>query len=144
MVDLEYISHMMEEGMDSGKGAFSLAYDEFKKIYDFVSRSVNRKHQQVQIVLFTLKIGEMQRVGSVFEDAMHVLEKSIITSLRAMDAGTKYSNSQYIVILMDTDMENGKMVAERIIHKFLDKYSYMDMDIDVMYDIRTLEPKNNG
>ena len=144
VVDLEYISHMMEEGMDSGKGAFSLAYDEFKKIYDFVSRSVNRKHQQVQIVLFTLKIGEMQRVGSVFEDAMHVLEKSIITSLRAMDAGTKYSNSQYIVILMDTDMENGKMVAERIIHKFLDKYSYMDMDIDVMYDIRTLEPKNNG
>ncbi len=143
VVDLEYISHMMEEGMDTSKGAFNLAYDEFKKIYDFVSRSVNRKHQQVQIVLFTLKLGEMQRMGSMLEDAMHVLEKSIVTSLRAMDAGTKYSNSQYIAIFMDTDLENGKMVAERIIHNFLDKYSYMDMDIDVMYDIRTLEPKAN-
>lgn len=143
VVDLEYISHMMEEGMDSSKGAFSLAYDEFKKIYDFVSRSVNRKHQQVQIVLFTLKLGEMQRMGSMLEDAMHVLEKSILRSLRAMDAGTKYSNSQYIVILMDTDIDNGKMVSERIIHNFLDKYSYMDMDIDVLYDIRTLEPKTN-
>lgn len=141
VVDLEYISRMMEEGMASGKGAFNLAYDEFKKIYDFVSRCVNRKHQKVQILLFTLKIGEIRCVGNVFEDAMHVLEQSIITSLRAMDAGTKYSNSQYIVILMDTDMENGRMVAERIIDGFLHKYSYMDMDIDVSYDIRTLEPK---
>ena len=57
------------------------------------------------------KIGEIRCVGNVFEDAMHVLEQSIITSLRAMDAGTKYSNSQYIVILMDTDMENGKNIT---------------------------------
>ena len=144
VVDLEYIRCMMEEGIDSRKGAFNLAYDEFKKIYDFVSRCVNRKHQQVQLVLFTLKVGGKQYKGNIFEGAMHVLERSIVSSLRAMDAGTKYSNSQYIVILMDTDIENGRMVAERIIDGFLDKYSHMDMDIEVSYDIRTLEPKNNG
>lgn len=141
VVDLEYIRCMMEEGMDSGKGAFNLAYEEFKKIYDFVSRCVNRKQQKVQLVLFTLKIGGKQHGGNIYEGAMHVLELSIVSSLRAMDAGTKYSNSQYIVILMDTDIENGRMVAERIIEEFLAKYNYLDMDIDVTYDISTLEPK---
>ena len=141
VVDLEYISHMMEEGMDSGSGAFSLAYDEFKKIYDFVSRCVNRKHQQVQIVLFTLQLGKGKCTGNDLEGAMHILERSVISSLRAMDAGTKYSNSQYVVILMDTDVDNGKMVAERIIEKILDKYSLMDMGLEVSYDIRTLEPQ---
>ena len=140
VADLEFISRMIEEGMDASKGAFHVAYDEFKKIYDFVSRYVTRKHQKVQIVLFTMQDG-LQHVGPVFEHAMQVLEQSIIGSLRASDAGTKYSNSQYIVILMDTDIDNGKMVAERVIKNFAENYCPAGTNINVSYDIRTMEPK---
>lgn len=140
VADLEFISRMIEEGMDASKGAFHVAYDEFKKIYDFVSRYVTRKNQKVQVVLFTMQ-DELQHVGPVFENAMQVLEESIIGSLRASDAGTKYSNSQFIVILMDTDIDNGKMVAERVIKNFTENYGHDSTNINVSYDIRTMEPK---
>ena len=141
IADLEYISRMMEEGMDVSKGAFHVAYDEFKKIYDFVSRCVTRKNEKVQIVLFNLQIDGGKIVGNTFDNAMQVLEGSIISSLRAMDAGTRYSSSQYIVILMDTNIENGKMVAERVIRKFLESYGETGLNINVTYNIQTMEPK---
>ncbi|MBO5166083.1 MAG: diguanylate cyclase [Lachnospiraceae bacterium] len=141
VADLEYISRMMEEGMDISKGAFNVAYDEFKKIYDFVFRCVARKNQKVQIVLFTLRIDGGKVVGNAFDNAMQMLESSIISSLRAMDAGTRYSSSQYIVILMDTNIENGKMVAERVIGKFLESYGETDLNVNVTYNIQTMEPK---
>ena len=56
VADLEYIRHMITEGMQNGRGAFHVAYDEFKKIYDFVQRCVSRKKQKVQVVLFSLKL----------------------------------------------------------------------------------------
>ncbi len=134
VADLKYIHHMFEDGMNNVEGAFQVAYDEFKSIYDFVSRCVNRNQQKVQIVLFTLS-------GVAVENAMHVLEESIVSSLRAMDAGTKYSSSQYIVILMDTNIDDGKMVAERVVKRFMEQYQPVTSNIKVSYDIQTMEPK---
>ena len=72
---------------------------------------------------------------------MSVLEDAIVYSLRSVDAGTRYSNSQYIVILMDTDLENGKKVAERVIGKFYENCGRNKDSIHVSYDIQTMEPK---
>ena len=141
VADLEYISQMMEEGMDVRRGAFNVAYEEFKKIYDFVLRYIKRKHQLAQILLFTLQVEENDQSGTDFENAMRVMEQSIVNSLRSMDAGTRYSNSQYVVILMDTDMEDGKMVAERVIDKFRGEYGENSAAISVSYTIQTMEPK---
>ncbi len=52
------------------------------------------------------------------EEVMAELEKAISTALRSSDVYTRYSSSQYIVILMDADEENGKMVAERVLKGF--------------------------
>ncbi len=140
VADLESISHMMEEGMDDNKGAFHVAYDEFRKIYDFVSRCVDRKQQKVQTVLFTIQLDE-EFSGVTIEKSMQVLEQAVIGSLRAVDAGTRYSSSQYIVILMDTDIENGRRVAERVIGKFREKCGLDEKIVSISYDIRTMKPK---
>lgn len=140
VVDLEVVKNMMEQGMVQTAGAFSVAYDEFKKIYDFVIRYVSRKKQQVQIVLFTLSMGNEYLSGLSMENAMVVLEESVVSSLRAMDAGTKYSNKQYIVLLMDTDIENGKKVAERVIRKFYQDARITISGVNLTYDIQTREP----
>ena len=140
VVDLEVVKNMMEQGMVQTAGAFSVAYDEFKKIYDFVIRYVSRKKQQVQIVLFTLSMGNEYLAGLSMENAMEVLEESVVSSLRAMDAGTKYSNKQYIVLLLDTDMENGKKVAERVIRKFYQDARITISGVNLTYDIQTREP----
>lgn len=141
VADLETITRMMNEGMDQNRGAFHVAYDEFRKIYDFVSRCVERKQQKVQIVLFTLKIVGDCKNGLTLEDAMQNLELAVIGSLRAVDAGTRYSSSQYILILMDVDQENGKMVAKRVADKFYDKCDTEKGNVTISYDMQTLEPK---
>ncbi len=142
IVDLEVIRHMMDEGLDSnGSGAFHVAYDEFKKIYDFMIRYMHRKRQEIQIILYTLDMGNEYLAGISVETAMHILEESVVSSLRAMDAGTKYSNKQYIVLLMDTNMKNGKKVAERVINKFYENPGIVASGVNLTYDIQTREPK---
>jgi len=140
-VDLAVVHRMMEQGVVQTNGAFSVAYDEFKKIYDFVIRYVNRKKQEMQIVLFTLSMGNEYLAGMSMDNAMEILEKSVISSLRAMDAGTKYSNKQYIVLLMDTDNENGRKVADRVVRKFYQNAEISVSGVNVSYDIQARKPQ---
>ncbi len=135
IVDLDVIKRLMEEGVETNKGAFHVAYDEFKHVYDFIARYAERKQKQLQLVLFTLEwVGN---VGLSVEEVMRELEQAIISSLRSMDAGTKYSNKQYIVILMDASLENGKLVAERVIQRFYDHTQIQRGEIKLTYDIQT-------
>lgn len=140
VMDLEYVSNMMEKGLSEKRGVFHLAYDEFKNVYDFISRCVARKKQKVQLVLFTMNMRNKD-VDTSIEDVMQLWEESLICSLRSVDTGTRYSSSQYIVIFMDADLENGKAVAERVINRFYDENIGMRDIVRVAYDIRTMEPK---
>lgn len=135
--DLECIRRLLAEGLDASKGAFHVAYDEFKKIYDFVLRCVARKQQKVQIVLFTINILNSGDSVISVEMVMESLKKSIISSLRAVDTGTQYSSSQYMVILLDADKEDGKGVAERVIKNFYDN-SGVASETEILYDIQTI------
>lgn len=138
MVDLEYVSHMMEMGLTEKKGPFSLAYTEFKNIYDFVSRYAARRKEAVQIVLFSIKLKD--KFGDLYiEDAMELFEESLTNALRTVDAGTKYSSSQYVMIFMGADLENGKKVAERVIDNFFDKNEALKDKVMIRYDIKTME-----
>lgn len=142
VIDLDNVYHMMEEGMDMSDGTFQLAYDEFKKIYDFVVRGMLRRKQDCQMVLFTIEL-KKKFLADDIEDIMDALEKSISVSLRVADTGTKYSNSQYIVLLIDSDMENGKMVAQRVIDHFYQNSRFSDSQVSIRYDIRTIEPSKS-
>lgn len=116
------------------QGAYAVEYDRFSHIYQFISRYIERNKQHVQIILITLALpdGLVQPLVQV-EDSLMLLETAIIRSLRRGDVTTRFSPTQQIVILMDTNMENGNMVAERI----LNKYNALsgDSPIDVQYDI---------
>lgn len=137
-VDLEYVSNMIENGMTEQKGAFRLAFDEFKKVYDFVSRCVARKKQEVQIVLFTMHMKQTQSEVSM-EEIMQKWEMALVESLRVVDTGTRYSNSQYMVILIDADTENGRMVSDRVVENFYANNETLRGCVKVTYDIRMLQ-----
>ena len=137
VADMESVSRMMEEGLTDKRGIYQLAYDEFKSVYDYVSRCVARKKQKVQVVLFTMHMMDKKSEFSI-DDVMQRWNESLQGSLRAVDAGTKYSNSQYMVILMDVDMENGHMVAQKVINAFYEENKNLCAVVDVTYDIRTM------
>lgn len=137
IVDLNYLRDFMTRA-DSGNGAYLLDFDSFHHVYNFIYRFVQREGKDVQTLLFTvtekddkeLEVTEMELV-------MELLEKAIYTSLRRSDVSTRYSSKQIIVILMDTNTENGDMVAERILDCFHELYKREDVQID--YGIACME-----
>lgn len=139
-VDISNVRDLIEGKLDTSKGAFQVAYDEFQKIYDFVSRCVARKQQKVQTVLLTLHVTEKKEISTEeVERAMQLLQEAVKESLRAVDVGTGYSSRQYMLILMDADRENGTMVVERVVSRFYHLYGHKG--IELIYDIQTMHPE---
>lgn len=138
--DLDHIRCMIEGDMEPIHGAFQVKYEEFGRIYNYISRGVRRNHQEVQILLFTLSTTATTCYTDIISDeAMTALGNAVAASLRMVDVGTRYSSVQYIVILMDTNIENGAMVAQRVIERFYKTYA--KGDVSLSYDIQTMRPK---
>jgi len=132
---LERIHNMMMQDMAENKGAFHVEYNEFKKMYDFAMRCVIRNRRKVQIVLFTIEAPE-----EVQEKAMDVFIQSVISSLRNVDTGTQYSSTQYVLIIMDADLADGREVAGRVIGRFHEINNGVLEDCRITFDIETLRP----
>lgn len=130
LVDLDYLREFMSRA-DSGKGAYLLDFDSFHHVYNFIRRFMERSGQNVQTVLFTVSENNNQEPdASEVELVLELLEKAIHTSLRRSDVSTRYSSKQIIVILMNTDTENGDRVAERILDCFNRLYKGGNLSVD--------------
>lgn len=137
---LERIHSVMIQGMEENKGAFHVEYNEFKKMYDFAMRCVIRSRRKVQIVLFTINASVDNQSEEAVERAMNLFTESVISSLRSIDTGTRYSNNQYLLILMDADMEDSKEIAGRVINRFKEISGASANDWEITFDIQTLKP----
>ena len=73
------------------------------------------------------------------DESITLLEQCVSRLLRKGDVVSKYSNSQVIVILMDSNLDNGKKVAERI-KKFWQKKNKIDK-FSVSYSIESVDRK---
>lgn len=136
-VDLEHLRCFIQE-VGYKKGAYQVEYDGFKKIYRFVARCIGRTGQKVQTVLFTLtsRQGKMPDIQELIF-SMDNLKHAVNESIRRGDVATNYSSSQFVVILMDSSVENGIMVAERITEKYNELHHY-NPDVELQYDIQTV------
>lgn len=141
--DMKFIRNLIEGQFSGNDGALSVDYSDFQNIYNYVYRYVDRNENQVQILLFTITPAAGREIElSVLEQSMHSLDMAVVESLRKVDVGTRYSSNQYIVILTDTDAENGYMVARRVTSNY---YRLVDSDITTLsYDLETLEPEKNN
>ncbi len=137
---LDSIHEMMMQGTEDCKGAFHVEYNEFKKMYDFALRCVNRSRRKVQTVLFTLESLEEIRGKNQVDAGMELFTKAVISSLRNVDTGTKYSSNQYLLILMDADMEDSKAIANRVIDRFKELGGETKEQWRVSYEIKTMKP----
>ena len=131
--DLEtVISLIKQNGVQ--QGAFQIEYAEFEHIYDFVNRFSQRSSQRTQILLFTLFSADDSEVKlECMETAMQCMEQAICKSLRGVDVGTRYSSSQFLVVLMGTEKENVHVVTDRIIQNYFKLYG--GKDITLTFDI---------
>lgn len=131
--DLETILNLIRR-QETNQGAFQIEYDEFAHIYEFVNRFSKRSNQKTQLVLFTLFSSDGSEVKlERMENAMQCMEQSISKSLRGVDVGTRYSSSQFLVVLMGTEKENIHVVTDRIIQNYFKLYG--GRDITLTFDV---------
>ena len=78
---------------------------------------------------------------SDLNDAMNVLERCIVGSLRKGDVTARYSSSQQVVIMIDSNQENGHMIAERIIANYTRMYD--NYNVDLVYNIEQIIAKQS-
>lgn len=115
-IDLLQLQRLIQE-KENKTGAYQVEYNGFKRIYHFVARCMERKAQDVQLVLFTIR-SDSETDFDENHTYIGALEEAVSKSLRRGDVATKCGNTQYVVILMDASEQNGEMVASRIAKKF--------------------------
>ncbi len=117
-MDLLQLMELMKETKGQ-KGVLTVGYEEFQRIFDFIQRFIERTKQEVMVILFTLshKFGEQIHTEDM-EEAIQTLEKAIAQSLRRSDVSTRYSNSQFIVVINNTNEAGANLVVDRIYSNF--------------------------
>lgn len=130
-MDIKYLQELMHRS-DGKPGSYLMDYGSFPHVYNFIHRAMERNGHEMQTLLFTLDSESQNNDPDELDTANNALEQAIYGSLRRADVSTKYSSRQMIVILVDSNTENGHMVAHRIIEHFCVLYSGT---ITIDYDI---------
>lgn len=118
LINLIQLQRLIQE-KGCGAGAYKVEYDGFKRIYHFISRCKDKKSQDLQLLLFTVKDTSDNEIGNEKADkGIRILEEAVVQSLRKEDVATKCGNIQYVAILVNASYQNGTIVAHRIQQKF--------------------------
>ena len=128
------LQRLIEEN-DDKSGAYKVEYEGFKRIYRFVSRMIERKDRDVQVVLFSLSSSNGEVVSSDNDD-IAVLGQAVQNSLRRGDVAARCGDAQWVVILMDANAENGDKVAERIRSIF--NKTKKNSSVELTYEMETV------
>jgi len=141
-IDMERLKNRLTE-KNPPKGAYSVDYGNFEKIYRLTARSLSRGKKDAQIILFSLSENIQGTMDiSDLNDAMNVLERCIVGSLRKGDVTARYSSSQQVVIMIDSNLENGHMIAERIIANYSRMYD--NYNVELIYNIEQITAKQDS
>jgi len=136
--DLSVIKQYLQEKENKG-GAFYCEYEFFKNIYRLQARSLARSGQAVHLGLLTLSNasgGKLQQ--RILNNAMAKLNDCIRLSLRKGDVYSRYSVSQYIIMLPAANYENARIVLARIAGRFRRENPHSQALVN--YALHPLEP----
>lgn len=94
------------------RGAFLLPFENFRIVFQFMSRMNMNYHSEISILLCSLK--EKENAGPLSENILDEFVDVLVNSLRQSDVVTKNGKNQCVVILPRTSASNINSVIERI------------------------------
>lgn len=105
-----------EEDVEETGGAYYCSLPSFRDNYRLVSRIIERNGQSVYMMLCSITNGKGQPMEneSKLEMMTQELRNTIKSCLRRGDCFTKYSPSQFLILLVGTNKENCGMIYDRI------------------------------
>lgn len=140
IMDLSIIQDSMQEEQ-SKRGAFLCEYSVFRDLYQLERRSIERTGNSIFLCLLTVcdEDGDLPK-SFITTRAMTHLSTAIADSLRQGDVYTRYSISQYMIMLPTTSYENGELILQRIIRNF--KKIYVRKELTVHYSLQAIIPES--
>lgn len=109
----------------SPSGALLCDYDFFQILYQKESRSLLRTGDAVHLCLFTVTNFKNQPLAKrSLELCMNNLEQLLCSSLRRGDVVSRYSASQFILLLPRSNYENSCKICQRISKQFFRQYPH--------------------
>ncbi|MBQ9504332.1 MAG: diguanylate cyclase [Lachnospiraceae bacterium] len=97
------------------KGAFALPYDQFKLIYRFLMRVESNYHKENRLIIFTLKSKDKEEIDKDLIYATQRFYDTACSSLRASDVVTLRGKNQVMVLLLEANLVDSKMVIDRVV-----------------------------
>lgn len=116
------------------RGTYEIGYDDFRKLSRFMARNSIRNKIPVQVAIVTIERTDEAEDSSNILMAEQLLEMTVSETLRNSDAMARASNTQYLVLLMNTSTENGRIAMERI----LDNWNKANSGYKISYDIQDI------
>lgn len=101
---------------ESGKGPYCSNLEVFSNIYQFMVRHMERSGKSVFLMLCTLSEmdGSAPKTGARLTRMVESFHEAVGQTCRRGDVYTRYSPSQFLLILMEIKQESCNIVAERL------------------------------
>lgn len=139
--EVEYDITLIKENLKEGEynqGAYFCELGLFKELCQIESRAIARTGVSIHLALISITSNYVELDNKIMNSTMDKLHTSIQESLRRGDVFTRYSLSQFLVLLPSTNIENAQMVVNRIEKSF--KRRNIKDYISVKNSISQLEP----
>ena len=121
--DIEKVQSMLENEPEE-QGALVCQYEVFKEIYQLQRRVTERNNSTIFLAMLSVRDGNDQQpmdslvLDSITKQLCNVLQHY----LRRGDTISRYSATQYVVLLPAVTYESGKLVMERVKKEFYATY----------------------
>lgn len=136
--DMEVIKEDLRETSLASSG-FYCEYEVFKHIYRLEARSSARTGRSTFLALLTMTTQDQQTPDlELLNLGMERLLETICGSLRRNDVVSRFSATQYVLMLSSLTYENGQMVLSRLTNKF--HQSHPNIPLLVHNNLQPLDP----
>lgn len=119
----EMLETIQDKLIEDGKqrGGYVCTYPVFRGIYRMVTRMMERGGQSVYLMLCTVvdSKGNPMKDSSQLDELSGRLGDAICKSIRQGDVINRYGKGQYLVLLVNTTLENCSIIQKRINSNFL-------------------------
>ena len=117
------------------KGAFLLPLEQFRTVYQFLSRISSIYPNEIFLILFSLKVKDGATTS--IEETIDGFVEFASNSLRQSDVITKSGKNQCIVILSKSKYSSAYSVTERILHSWSEEKD--SEKVEVLFEIGKME-----
>ncbi|MDO5408726.1 MAG: BTAD domain-containing putative transcriptional regulator [Eubacteriales bacterium] len=113
---LEEIMERIQE--ETTEGAYYCNYPSFIDTYRVLCRVADRSGRSIFLMSCTVKQMQIEKEKKNSDRVAEWLKKSITAALRRGDMYTRYSKSQYLILLTGMKQEDSEVICQRIRRKF--------------------------